>query len=284
MDKEAAIAQALRMLDAFASVGGQCFDITQTDIDGNKRGFRPGRTLELTRSAIPHLVEAATRLQNNIILRPRGTAAQLVQLDDLDTAALEHVTQAAFLMLTTSPGNHQAFVAIAPAGDEDFARRLKRGAGADVTASGATRVAGTANFKRKYEPDFPTVSILDATPGRTVTTAQLESMGLVAKPEPRRSLPIPPARVSRRRSRTWPDYARCLEGAPLARDGDHPDISRADFTWCMTAIDWGFSVEQTAARLLQHSTKARQEGEPYALRTAERAAEAVGRRQPEPKR
>jgi hypothetical protein len=49
----------------------------------------------------------------------------------------------------------------------------------------------------------------------------------------------------------------------------------------MLAIDWGFSIEHTAARLLQHSSKAREEGEPYAMRTAERAAAAIGRRQQE---
>jgi len=46
-------------------------------------------------------------------------------------------------------------------------------------------------------------------------------------------------------------------------------------------VNWGFGVEQTAARLLQHSAKARQEGEPYALRTAEWAAAAVGRNRAE---
>ena len=36
--------------------------------------------------------------------------------------------------------------------------------------------------------------------------------------------------------------------APLNHDKTGPDISRADFTWCMTAISWGHSIEATAAR------------------------------------
>jgi hypothetical protein len=28
--------------------------------------------------------------------------------------------------------------------------------------------------------------------------------------------------------------------------GERPDISRADFTWCMLAIDWGHGIEETA--------------------------------------
>jgi hypothetical protein len=69
-----------------------------------------------------------------------------------------------------------------------------------------------------------------------------------------------------------------VENALPAQEGGRPDISRADFTWCMTAIDWGWGVEETAARLLQESSKAQENGESYALRTAQNAAAAVERR------
>ena len=46
-----------------------------------------------------------------------------------------------------------------------------------------------------------------------------------------------------------------------------PDISRADFTWCMTAISWGRGIEETAARLIEESAKAGENGEAYALLT-----------------
>jgi hypothetical protein len=59
---------------------------------------------------------------------------------------------------------------------------------------------------------------------------------------------------------------------------DRPDISKADFTWCMIAIDWGWSVSATAARLMEESRKAQENGERYALRTAHNAAAAVARR------
>ena len=60
--------------------------------------------------------------------------------------------------------------------------------------------------------------------------------------------------------------------------GDRRDVSRADFTWCMTAIDWGWSVEATAARLMEESEKAHENGEGYAKITAGNAAAAVKRR------
>jgi homoserine acetyltransferase len=46
----------------------------------------------------------------------------------------------------------------------------------------------------------------------------------------------------------------------------------------MTAITWGWSIEETAANLLEISTKARENGERYALMTAQNAAAAVERR------
>jgi hypothetical protein len=268
-------AQALKMLDAFESVGATAYDITHTNIDGEKRGFRSKQSPEQTLRSIPFLVDAAERRQNNVILRPHSGKAYLVQLDDLNAEALERVRPVAFLILVTSPGNHQAWLAI-PGGTADFARRVKKGSGADATASGATRVAGTANFKRKYEPNFPMVTILEAVPGRTVTPDQLENLGLVS-PEPE-YLP-PPARVSPSRGvKRWPNYRRCLERAPNNRDGNGKDTSRADFVWCMTAIDWGWSIEETAARLMEESRKAQENGEPYALLTARNAAAAVARR------
>ena len=53
----------------------------------------------------------------------------------------------------------------------------------------------------------------------------------------------------------------------------------ADFTWCMTAIDWGWTIEDTAAKLPEVSEKARERvqmgDEGYPLLTAQNAAEAV---------
>jgi hypothetical protein len=101
-----------------------------------------------------------------------------VQLDDLDASGLSRVGEAAFLMLETSPGNHQAWVAVSglqtPEETKDFSRRLRKGIGADHSASGATRVAGTTNYKRKYDPDFPMVRISATAPGRIVSKERLE--------------------------------------------------------------------------------------------------------------
>ena len=45
----------------------------------------------------------------------------------------------------------------------------------------------------------------------------------------------------------------------------------------MIAIDWGWSIEATAARLMEESRKAQENGETYAARTVANAAAAVAR-------
>ncbi len=57
-----------------------------------------------------------------------------------------------------------------------------------------------------------------------------------------------------------------------------PDTSRADFTWCMTALDWGFDIPETTAKLLEVSAKAKENGPRYAELTARNAAAAVERK------
>jgi len=138
------------------------------------------------------------------------------------------------------------------------------------------------NFKDKYAPDFPRVAIEQMHPGRRTTPAELERLGRVAAPDapaPPRFAPNRPR--ARAGNRKWPDYARCLRGAPPSQS--RPGQTRgsiADFTWCVIALDWGFSIEATAARLREESQKAQENGETYVVRTVANAAAAIARRGP----
>jgi hypothetical protein len=133
-------------------------------------------------------------------------------------------------------------------------------------------------FKEKYAPAFPRVETVHTFPGRVVTRAELEALGVVAPPEKTETAPAP-ARASRHSGRSgWPSYQRCVQGAPQVRDGERFDISRADFTFCLLAIDWGCSIEETAARLMTESSKAKESSEAYSLPTAQNAAAALARR------
>ena len=113
-----------------------------------------------------------------------------------------------------------------------------------------------------------------AQPGRIVSRADLEKLELVAAPEPVKPMP----RRQAGRGGKWPNYQYCIDHAPKAHGGDHPDVSRADFTWCMTAIDWGWSIDDVAGWLMEESEKAQENGQQYALTTATNATAAVQRR------
>lgn len=271
--------QALAMLSAFASVGVRAFDVTFTDIEGEKIGFQINRSLENLRRAIGKALSATIDLRHNFIIRPRSDSPKLIQLDDLDSAKADRVTAYAFMVIETSPENYQAWVAVEDA-PEDLARRLRKGTGADPTASGATRISGSVNFKTKYAPEFPLVELRQVNAGNVTTPAALESAGIVAAQEEQRPARAGVKRVShdgRRSRKKWPSYDLCIKFAPPTKGEDRPDISRADFTWCRTAIEWGWSTQATASRLMELSTKAQENGERYAVQTATRAAESVER-------
>ena len=231
------------------------------------------------RRTIGKAIGAAIDDRQNYIIRPRANSATLIQLDDLDSAKAERVAAHAFMVLETSPGNFQAWVAVKDA-PEDLARRLRKGAGADPTASGATRISGSLNFKTKYAPEFPLVELSHVNAGNVTTPAALEAAGFVAgqeEPRPPRQVANRVSPSGRRSRKRWPSYKFCVDHAPMTHGDDRPDISRADFTWCRTAIEWGWSTEATASRLMELSSKAKENGEAYAVLTATNAADSVDR-------
>ena len=135
---------------------------------------------------------------------------------------------------------------------KEFTRRVRKAVGGnDTAASHATRMAGTENFKVKYAPEFPAVTILEAHPGRVMTPQQLEALGLVAPAEPMKATTLAFARRQQKSSegtRQWPSYEKSLLGAPPKSDGSGPSRSHADFWWCYRALQCKWSVEETEAQ------------------------------------
>lgn len=285
MEASAREEAALAMVDLFASVGADRFDVTLTDIQGNKIRFRPNQTLQEVKHKVPKSLQLAQSEQHNIILRPRVSDKSVffVQLDDLKSAQLLKVEQAALLTIETSPENFQAWLAIASSSKIDekhIASSLRRAIGADISASGATRIAGSRNYKEKYQPDYPIIAMTQSSPGRVMTTQALKIMALLPLPAHIIPRPIPRYAWTRDKPKRFPDYGRCLQNAPTNTKGDGPDTSRADFTWCMIALDWGWSMEETAAQLLQERTDSRKRHrntQRYADMTVHSAAIALER-------
>ena len=306
--------EAFRMVDTFASCGATSFVVTKLELEwpGHKKAkWGKHYSLASLREKLPGIVRTAeirrpVRLPDgqevmageNVIIRPTGPNVAFIQLDDLKTPEqLERVRPAAFIIHATSPGNCQAWLAVSGVPDDKEAfrtlmRRVRLAVGVDTndkSASHATRLAGTENFKTKYGPAFPMVQIEEAHPGRIVSPEQLETMGLVAAPEPEIAAPAFASRTGQGRggaqqprgNKVWPDYARSLAGAPPRLQGSGPDRSMADYIWCMTAIDWGWSIEKTAAKLPEVSEKARERvqcgDKGYPEITAQNAAAAVER-------
>jgi RepB DNA-primase from phage plasmid len=285
--------KALAMLNAFASVGATAFDVSLTDIEQEPvKGLqRPGENIEQLRRRIGRDLQDGERNRHNVIIRPRSTTALLVQLDDFSAAKTERMEPFAFMTVNTSPGNYQVWLAVSDGPKESdkeaakqFRTRVRKGAGADKSATGATRIAGSLNFKKKYAPDFPMIAVSQVNAGRVTTIAALDQAGLIAEIEQ----PKPPASVPPRISpprpaagRRWPDYQQSLKGAPLNKDGTRPDRSLADFMWCKWAVERGWTTDETAAKLLEVSEKAqervRRGDEGYASLTARNAAAAVER-------
>jgi hypothetical protein len=58
--------------------------------------------------------------------------------------------------------------------------RLRREAGADHSATGAVKIAGSLNFKPEYAPAFPMIEITKVDAGKTVTVTALKGAGLLA--------------------------------------------------------------------------------------------------------
>jgi hypothetical protein len=274
--------------------------MTITDLNGKPvKGLqRPDRSLQDMHRRIGRDMQDAERNRHNVIIRPRSTTALLIQLDDLDEEKAQHIQPYSFMTLRTSPNNYQVWVAVsddpkesAEGAARQFRTRVRRGSGADQSSTGATRIAGSLNFKTKYAPAFPRVKITRTNAGSVTTVAALENAGLIAPAEE----PQPPASATRLISpsqpataRKWPDYQQALRGAPLKRDGAGPDRSLADFMFCKWAVERGHSIEATAEKLAEVSPKAQErirlkEDRGYALLTARNAAAAVererGRRQ-----
>ena len=270
------VAEASVMLDLFQGLGVQSFSLTVTDDTGRKVAFRRNRSIKSLRSELPCLLVTACEKRLNVIVRPIASLAlSLIQLDDLSASQLDRVRSLSFLVLETSPENFQAWIAVTDASPETI-RRVKKAAGADLNASGATRLAGSYNFKSKYAPNYPRVRLHSLAPLHSVTVGQLDRAALIAPEEPTPCAPRhAPTHRRIHRLLVWPSYARCLNDAPSAKNHEGKDRSVADFNFCLISIDRGWSVEATANQLMAESEKAKSSGYNYALFTAKRAASVV---------
>jgi len=277
---------AREMIEVFESVGASAFDTIYTTIDKRQYFYEGAADGEEFKSWLPSALRKCAAESLNFITRPRmpkGAAVALVQLDDLNPAALGKVREESFLTLETSPGNFQAWLALdegelAADGAEGMRRRLIDALGADGGANGAVRIAGSLNVKPQYAPHFPIVRVLEANFGLLASAAALEAVIAENRKEEKKEPKAPPCdhssvqpAVRRFPTGELPDYGRILRGASMTRE-NKPDISRADFHGAGLALKWGYSERAVVNWLKDVSPKARERKDDYAERTVRNAA------------
>ena len=122
----AEVDQALELLQAFASVGVKSFALTLTNIEGQKlpQGYYSHCSPEQLKYMLRPMLQVATAQQHNVIIRPgQSERVELVQLDDLAEPELRRLGPLSLVVLATSPGNGQSWVAVEDS-TPGFARRL----------------------------------------------------------------------------------------------------------------------------------------------------------------
>ena len=94
--------------------------------------------------------------QLNVIIRPQAESAFLIQLDDLGQEMAERLHEVSCLILETSPGNYQAWVALpAEEADQDFARHIRKALGQTPMPAAPCASPGVSISSRSMLPTFP---------------------------------------------------------------------------------------------------------------------------------
>ncbi len=257
--------------ETLTNLGVETCDITILEpvVDGEPKRVRGSQPALPVAVAAQQCWETIVECEHNpasVIVRPRLGQQQpgyrLIQLDDLDKSAVCRVSQQGCLVIETSPGRYQVWVAVLETGSQTLRSRLIAWLGADAGANASVRVPGSRNAKEKHAPhgqQYPVVRLCRAAP-RTTTVTALEELGLppaIQVQRPPGATMQPPQSPAR-----FPDYQKCLDNAPAAQNHKGPDRSKADFTWARTALQWGHTPEATAAELAQISAKAKQRQNP----------------------
>jgi hypothetical protein len=264
---------ALKMVDVFSRLGTTHFDLSVIEhvvradgswLDVKVRGWQlKEASIPELRFKLPRVLTEADAKHYSVILRPRPLGGlEWVQLDDLGKGNVDRIWRYTFLVIQTSPGNFQAWLALNDASPDkyiagDFALRLRRGINADLNASGAARLAGSRNFKPKYQSiGFPAVQAVRVEPV-LASYPELDEAGVAAPAVEQRYFRPQPVRSDG--NRKWARMEDVFRTAPLRKDGSGIDRSQADGWWCKWNAERGWSISEMAEKLPEVSEKAREE-------------------------
>lgn len=289
-DLSDALADAQLMLTAFQRAGADYFDLTLKNLAGEKVKFQCRLSAGSFRSKLLTILDQAEQAFLSIIIRPHPRSELFIQLDDINAAAVGLISEFSFLVIETSPGNYQAFVAISKLNNklegESIRRQLIKIVSADEGATGAVRLAGSLNVKEKHRTAdgiFPRVKLISVAHGRIFTASELIAAGLIE------DLPIDlPPQISTKfnakksRLRRAPIYEMAVGAVKPKQDGNI-DRSAVDAHYAVVCLDWGFTIEETISLLRTNSPKAAERSDGYVEKTVSWAREQIARRTPNTK-
>jgi hypothetical protein len=237
-------------------------DDTKPDGDPERITLARDHTLAEFQGQLPYYLERNRRSSvesMTVRIRFKGDF-RLLQLDDTPPAVLEVLRPFAFFMPATSPGNGQAWLAFAEdlseaQYDELRYRLFKTGPlaklGVNGGAHGSVRWPGSLNKKpsRRYaDGEPPRVQLLYAAVGRTVTVAELESAGLLGEAPPKQKA-VDVRAIRGKLPKGWPDLTELY-----AKYDD--DRSRAEYVWCLKALQKGWPAAHVERELSVVRSKA----------------------------
>jgi hypothetical protein len=259
------LAEAETAADAFASVSIRrakvvFVDDTKPRQSTNSCMFSEGVSLEDFRRRLPGYIERNSRspIESMTVRLHFKGETRLLQVDDCDAEILRLLAPLSFLQFATSPGNAQAWIALAGNFTTEEYNRLRsqflmrlKPTGANGGAYGSSRWPGTLNRKpkRRYaDGESPRVQLLRVAYGLRVTADELEAARLLAPPPSSPRIETAPV-IGTRTPYGWPNMSDFL-----ARAGG--DRSRAEMAWCVAALGQGLPRADVEAQLSRIGVKA----------------------------
>jgi hypothetical protein len=289
--------QELAAVDIFESVSGFDFGASllhDPSPDGEKmrneyeevcaKDFRANLPRYLEMNSVEQFYQGTLERAYSLAVRPSGER-HFWQIDDADEKTARLLKDVAFLIIETSPGNFQIWLALSDEVDlsdreekewwKEQRNRLIRRVGGNGGSYGALRWPGTFNNKPKRESEDgvrPLVQIVRANMGRVTELVELEKLNLLAPAieNPKKVVDIRP-RISSTPTQ-WPSWERELSRSDIKANGE-PDHSVADAKWCKRCFEWGWSRAEVKAMLLNVSPRAKEKTNHYVELTLDRAEE-----------
>jgi hypothetical protein len=287
---ESPLTDALRTLDLVRSIGAWRSNVILIeDTSKHKEVLATEATLDEVKEKFPVWLDRSERERKSLVVDLKPNGRHIIQVDEANAEVMQMLSPVSFMTIETSHDNGQVWLALPDSLSNDEIEDVKerlfivlKDKGANKGASGGLRWVGTHNFKperRAADGSFPRVRLLAFSAGRITNAAELESLGLLAEPQPK-PLFKPKGDSARQsnKAKREPSYEHAIQVVRRKTNGDI-DRSAVDFHYAVICLSWGFSESETIGLLNTHSEKVKERRDNYAEKVvadASRVARPAG--------